>query len=49
MNIMKQEKLKRRAVYIGDKLWLALKKVAKREDLTMSFLIREAIKSKEGI
>ena len=39
-----KEKIKRREVYIGDTQWLAIKKVAKDKDVTISSILREAIK-----
>ncbi len=39
-----KEKQKRREIYVEDNLWSALKKLAKKKDITMSSIIRESIK-----
>ena len=41
---MDEEKVKRREIYVEDNLWSALKKLAKKKDITMSSIIRESIK-----
>ena len=43
MGNIEKEKLKRRAVYIGDQ-WDLLKKESKKQKVTRSALVREAIK-----
>ena len=49
---MKKEKLKRRYIYVSEKQWESIRKIAYKKEVTMSAIIRQAVElmySKEGI
>ena len=40
---MKKEKLKRRYIYVSEKQWESIRKVAQKKGVTMSAVIRQSV------